>query len=91
MESCPLIDGYIQAGKVSHGSDGRLYLPDGRQIPCVQGTHCLCECLDCLPAPMAAATPSSVVTTSIFLVLSSSTDAVLEIEPSLFMNPIDQD
>ena len=29
MESCPLVEGYIQAGKASRGTDGRLYLPDG--------------------------------------------------------------
>ena len=91
MGSCPLVDGYIQAGKASRGSDGRLYLPDGRRIPRVQGTRCLRECLDRLPAPAAAATSSSVVTAGIFSVSSSSTDAVLEIEPSVFTNPIDQD
>ena len=91
MGSCPLIDGYIQAGKASCGSYGRLYLPDGRRIPCVQGTRYLRKCLDRLPTPAAAATSSSVVTAGIFSVLSSSTDTVLEIEPSVFMNPIDQD
>ena len=91
MGSCPLVDGYIQAGKASCGSDSRLYLPDSRRIPRVQGTCCLYECLDHLPTPTAAATSSSVVTAGIFSVSSSSTDAVLEIEPSVFMNPIDQD
>ena len=50
MGSCPLVEGYIQAGKASRGTNGRLYLPDSRHMPCVQGTRCLRECLDRLPA-----------------------------------------
>ena len=85
------VDGYIQAGKASRGTDGRLYLPDGRCIPRVQGTQCLHECLDRLPAPTAATQPNSVVTAGIFSVSGSSSDAVLDIEPSVFMTPVDQD
>ena len=55
--SCPLVEGYIQAGKASRGTDGRLYLLDGQRIPRVQGTCCLHECLDRLPA-LAPAPPS---------------------------------
>ena len=73
MGSCPLIDGYIQAGKASRGTDSRLYLPDGRHIPHVQGTRCLRECLDCLPAPTAATQPNLVVTARIFSVSSVET------------------
>ena len=91
MGSCPLVDRYIQAGKASRGTNGRLYLPDGRHIPCVQGTRCLCKCLDHLPAPMAATQANSVVTPGIFSVSSSSSDAVLDIEPLVFMTPVDQD
>ena len=91
MGSCPLIDGYIQAGKASRGTNSRLYLPDGRRILRVQGTRCLCECLDHLPAPMAATQPNSVVTAGIFSVSGSSSDTVLDIEPSVFMTPVDQD
>ena len=90
MGSCPLIEGYIQTGKASQGTDGHLSLLDGRRIPCVQGTDCLCECLDQLPA-LAPAPPSSVVTSGIFLVTNSTTDAILDIEPSVFMSPVDQD
>ena len=86
----PLIEGYIQAGKASQGTDSCLYLPDGWPIPHVQGTHCLRECLDRLPA-LAPAPPSSVVTSGIFLVTNSTTDAILDIEPSIFMAPVDQD
>ena len=91
MGSCLLIDGYIQAGKASRGTDGRLYLLDGRHIPRVQGTRCLHECLDRLPAPMATTQPNSAVTAGIFLVSGSSSEAVLDIEPSVFMTPVDQD
>ena len=90
MGSCPLVEGYIQAGKASRGTDGHLYLPDGQHIPRVQGTCCLRECLDWLPA-LAPAPPSSVVTSGIFSVTNSTTDAILDIEPSVFMAPVDQD
>ena len=90
MGSCPLVEGYIQAGKASRGTDGCLYLPDGRRIPHVQGTHCLHKCLDRLPV-LAPAPPSSVVTSGIFSVTNSTTDAILDIEPSVFMAPVDQD
>ena len=90
MGSCPLIEGYIQAGKASRGTDGHLYLPDSRRIPRVQGTRCLRECLDWLPA-LAPAPPSSVVTSGIFSVTNSTTDVILDIEPSVFMAPVDQD
>ena len=39
-----------------------------------------------MPAP-----PSSVVTSGIFSVSNSTTDAILHIEPSVFMAPVDQD
>ena len=90
MGSFPLVEGYIQAGKASQGTDGRLYLPDGCRIPCVQGTCCLCECLDQLPA-LVPVPSSSVVTSGIFLVTNSTTNAILDIEPSVFMAPVDQD
>ena len=90
MGSCPLVEGYIQAGKASRGTDGRLYLLDGQHIPRIQGTHCLCECSDQLPV-LAPAPPSSVVTSGILSVTNSTTDAILDIEPSVFMAPVDQD
>ena len=65
MGSCPLVEGYIQAGKASRGTNGCLYLPDSRCIPHVQGTCCLHKCLDRLPA-LAPAPPSSVVTLAYF-------------------------
>ena len=89
MGSCPLIEGYIQAGKASRGTDSRLYLPDGWRIR-VQGTCFLRECLDRLPA-LAPAPPSSVVTSGIFSVTNSTTDAILDIKPLVFMAPVDQD
>ena len=46
MGSCPLVEGYIQAGKASRGTDSRLYLPDSWHIPHIQDTRCLCKCLD---------------------------------------------
>ena len=64
MGSCPLVEAYIQAGKASQGTNGRLYLPDGRCILRVQGTRCLRECLDRLPA-LVPEPPSSVVTSGI--------------------------
>ena len=90
MGSCPLVEGYIQAGKASRGTDGHLYLLDGRHIPCVQGTCCLHECLDWLPA-LAPVPSSSVVTSGIFSVTNSTTDTILDIKPSVFMAPVDQD
>ena len=86
----PLVEGYIQAGKASQGTDGCLYLPGGWHIPCVQGTRCLHECLDWLPA-LAPAPPSSVVTSGIFSVTNSTTNAILDIKPLVFMAPVDQD
>ena len=53
-------------------------------------TRCLRKCLDRLPA-LAPAPPSSVVTSGIFSVTNSTTDAILDIEPSVFMAPVDQD
>ena len=76
MGSCPLVEGYIQAGKASRGTNGRLYLPDGRRILRIQGTCCLREWLDQLPA-LVPAPPSSVVTSGIFSVTNSTTDAIL--------------
>ena len=90
MGSCPLVEGYIQAGKASRGTNGHLYLLDGWRIPRVQGTRCLHECLDRLPA-LAPAPPSSIVTSGIFLVTNSTTDAILDIKPSVFMAPVDPD
>ena len=90
MGSCPLVEGYIQAGKASRGTNGHLYLPDGQHILLVQGTRCLRKCLDRLPA-LAPAPPSSVVTSGIFLVTNSTTDTILDIEPSVFMAPVDLD
>ena len=86
MGSCPLIEGYIQAGKASRGANGCLYPLDGQHISRIQGTGCLRECLDRLPA-LAPAPPSSVVTSGIFSVTNSTTDAILDIEPSVFMAP----
>ena len=90
MGNCSLVEGYIQAGKASRGTDGRLYLLDGQRNLHVQGTCCLCKCLDQLPA-LVPAPPSSVVTSGIFLVTNSTTNAILDIEPSVFMAPVDQD
>ena len=90
MGSCPLVEGYIQAGKASRGTNSHLYLPDGQRIPCVQDTRCLHECLDWLPA-LVPAPPSSVVTSGIFWVTNSTTNAILDIEPLVFMAPVDQD
>ena len=90
MGGCPLVEGYIQAGKASQGTDGRLYLLDGRRIPRIQGTCCLRECLDWLSA-LVPAPPSSVVTSGIFSVTNSTTDTILDIKPSVFMAPVDQD
>ena len=90
MGSCPLVEGYIQAGKASRGTDGHLYLPDGRRILHIQGTRCLHKCLDRLPA-LAPAPPSSVVTSGIFSVTNSTTNTILDIKPLVFMAPVDQD
>ena len=90
MGSCPLVEGYIQAGKASRGTDSCLYLLGGWRIPHVQGTRCLHECLDWLPA-LVPAPPSSIVTSGIFSVTNSTTDTILDIEPSVFMAPVDQD
>ena len=46
--------------------------------------------LPILPA-LAPAPPSSVVTSGIFLVTNSTTDTILDIKPSVFMAPVDQD
>ena len=32
---------WIKTGRVIHGTDGRLYMPDGSNIPCVPGGQCL--------------------------------------------------
>ena len=90
MGSCPLVEGYIQAGKASQGTNSHLYLPDSQCIPCIQGTCCLRECLDRLPA-LAPVPSSSVVTSGIFLVTNSTTNTILDIEPSVCMAPVDQD
>ena len=90
MGSCPLVEGYIQARKASQGTNGCLYLPDGWRIPCIQGTWCLCKWLDWLPTSVPALS-SSVVTSGIFLVTNSSTDEIFDIEPLVFMAPVDED
>ena len=40
---------------------------------------------------MAPAPPSFVVTSGIFSVTNSTTDTILDIKPSVFMAPVDQD
>ena len=90
MGSCPLVEGYIQAGKASQGTNGHLYLPNGWCIPRIQNTRCLCKCLDQLPA-LVPAPPPSVVISGTFSVTNSTTDAILDIEPLVFMAPVDQD
>ena len=40
---------------------------------------------------MAVSQPNLVVTTGIFSISSSSSEAVLDIEPSVFVTPVDQD
>ena len=86
MGSCPHVEGYIRSGRASRGADNRIHLPDGRRIPCVPGTSCLKDCLDRLAA--TAVTPA--VTTGLFSLTYPDTDAVLDIEPSVFMTPLHQ-
>jgi len=90
MGSCPHVDSYIQSGRASRGTDSRLYLPDGKCIPRVPGTRCLRECLDRLPALTPSST-SSVVTAGILSVSDFTTDAILDIEPSVFLTPVAED
>ena len=90
MGSCPHMDGYIQSGRASRGTDGQLYLPDGKRIPRVPGTRCLRKCLDRLPVPTPGST-SSVVTAGILSVSDFTTDAILDIEPSVFLTPVAED
>ena len=84
---------YIQAGKASQGTDGCLYLPDGRRILCIQGTRCLHECLDQLHTCLGASTPFFCCHFwhTVFSVTNSTTNAILDIKPSVFMAPVDQD
>ena len=86
MGSCPYVEGYIRSGRASCGADNRIHLPDGRRIPRVPGTSCLKDCLDRLAA--AAVTPA--VTTGLFSLTYPDTDAILDIEPSVFMTPLHQ-
>lgn len=89
MGSCPHVDSYVQSGKATRGTDGRLYLPDGRRIPRVAGTRCLRECLDWLVAQSAPLPP--IVTAGILSLPFPEIDAVLDIDPSVFLAPVEQD
>ena len=84
MGSCPHVEGYIWSGQASRGANNRIHLPDGRQIPRVPGTSCLKDCR----LTAAAVTPA--VTTEPFSLTYPDTDAVLDIEPSVFMTPLHQ-
>ena len=86
MGSCPHVEGYIWSGWATRSTDNRIHLPDGRQIPRVPGTSCLKDCLDRLAT---AAVPPT-VTTGLFSLTYPDTDAVLDIEPSVFTTPFHQ-
>ncbi|KAF8119272.1 hypothetical protein EV363DRAFT_1299810 [Boletus edulis] len=61
-----------------------------RRIPHIPGTRCLKDCLDRLPLPMTTITaPIPTVTTGIVSLTYPDTDAILDIEPSVFLLPVD--
>ena len=96
---CLVCQEYLNTGKVVRGQFSRLCLPDGTEIPWIQGVQCLKETVD----HMAASQPSTVasfsstsaanhfsrdtplhITAGILAVTFPETQAVVEIDPTAF-------
>ena len=96
---CPVCQEYLNTSKVVRGQFGRLCLPDGTEIPRIQGARCLKEAVDHMAAsqPSAVASSSSTlaanhfsrdilphITAGILAITFPETQAVVEIDPSAF-------
>ncbi|KIN96108.1 hypothetical protein M404DRAFT_49714, partial [Pisolithus tinctorius Marx 270] len=96
---CALVEVYIHAGKITRGTDNRLYLVDGSQIPRFPECNSLREAVDRVmadrdQASARAATPAAPHnvamqgTTNLFCVAHPEIDVQLEIQPSAFLNTV---
>ena len=99
MRMCPVCQEYLNTRKVVRGQFSRLCLPDGTEIPRIQGARCLKEAVDHMAAsqPSTGASSSSTsaanhfsrdtpphITAGILAVTFPETQAVIEIDPSAF-------
>jgi hypothetical protein len=98
--SCIMVCEYIQASKISHGQDGRLYFVDGSRIPRIPGLQFIKECVDHVEAECTEAATMSTSSTAtsanfvrdppphmrsgILAITYPDTDAVLDIDSSAF-------
>ncbi|KIO11465.1 hypothetical protein M404DRAFT_112909, partial [Pisolithus tinctorius Marx 270] len=96
---CALIEVYICTSKITRGTDNRLYLADGSQIPHFPECNSLREAVDCImadrdQASTHAATPAAPCnvaaqgTANLSCIAHPEIDMQLEIQPSAFLNTI---
>ncbi|KIN98624.1 hypothetical protein M404DRAFT_31267, partial [Pisolithus tinctorius Marx 270] len=75
---CALVEVYIRAGKITRGTDNRLYLVDGSRIP--RFPQCQRACCDSCHSAQGTA--------NLFCVAHPEIDVQLEIQPSAFLNTV---
>jgi hypothetical protein len=99
--SCEHVGEYLQAGKIIRGTDGRLYMPDGSGIPRYPGTNCMKAAIDRMEAekrgsiPVATSAafvrdPPPHMTAGILSLTYPEVDVEVEVEPSAFLNTVDE-
>ncbi|KIN93790.1 hypothetical protein M404DRAFT_114960, partial [Pisolithus tinctorius Marx 270] len=85
MRMCALVEVYIHAGKITRGTDNHLYLADRSRIPHFPECNSLREAVDRV---MADRDRASVCTTNLFCIAHPEIDVQLEIQPSAFLNTV---
>ncbi|KIN96854.1 hypothetical protein M404DRAFT_106401, partial [Pisolithus tinctorius Marx 270] len=96
---CALVEVYIRAGKITRGTDNRLYLADGSRIPRFPECNSLREAVDRVMAdrdqasarattPAAPRNTAAQGTANLFCVAHPEIDVQLEIQPSAFLNTV---
>ncbi|KIN99086.1 hypothetical protein M404DRAFT_47381, partial [Pisolithus tinctorius Marx 270] len=96
---CALIEVYIHAGKITRGTDNRLYLADRSQIPRFPECNSLREAVDHIMAdrdqastrtatPAAPRNAAAQGTANLFCIAHPEIDMQLEIQPSAFLNTV---
>ncbi|KIO04284.1 hypothetical protein M404DRAFT_143974, partial [Pisolithus tinctorius Marx 270] len=96
---CTLIEVYIHTSKITRSTDNCLYLADGSQIPCFPKCNSLREAVDHVMAdrdqasthtatPAAPCNMAAQGTTNLFCIAHPEVNVQLEIQPSAFLNTI---
>ncbi|KIO09544.1 hypothetical protein M404DRAFT_131281 [Pisolithus tinctorius Marx 270] len=87
---CALIEVYICTGKITRGTDNHLYLVDGSQIPHFPECNSLrgYQASTCAVTPAAPCNTTTQGTANLFCIAHPKVDVPLEIQPSAFLNTI---